>query len=110
MKKLFIMLLIGLILSGTAVSCKEKEEINNRDKVVEYIYDTYYSNTNLKKSAYEFQTLWKNNELECVIEHHTEGGKHYIALFDKDLNLVVGKAGDEYDDITKSIYDIIEGL
>ena len=116
-------ILIGFILMASVILimifgtiCKEntfnKKEVKNHDTVVDYIYDKYYANTDIKKEAYEFKTYWKNNELMYVTEHHTEGGWHYMAIFDKDLKLVngEGKSSTNYNDLLEDINKLIEGL
>jgi hypothetical protein len=114
-KILMVMAIIGIIIFG-AVSKEnlfnKKSELKDHDTVVDYIYDKYYSNTDIKKEAYEFKSYWKNNELMYVTEHHTEGGMHYVAIFDKDLNLVNGhgECSSNYDDLMEDVYKLIEEL
>lgn len=102
-----IFALINLVGCGTT-----KEKFKDHDTVVDVIYNKYYSNTKLKKEAYEFKTIWKNNELMYVTEHHTEGGMHYVAIFDNELNLVNGhgECSSNYDDLMEDVYKLIEEL
>ena len=113
-KILMVMAIIGIIIFG-AVSKENlfnKKEVKTHDSVVDYIYDKYYANTDIKKEAYEFKSYWKNNELMYVTEHHTRGKWHYVAIFDKDLNLVngEGKCSTSYDDLMADVYKLIEEL
>lgn len=116
LKKISLVTMIFMLMIMAAFSKEnlfnKKSEFKDHDSVVDYIYDNYYANTKLKKEAYEFKSYWKNNELMYVTEHHTEGGWHYVAIFDKDLHLVNGhgECSTSYDDLMEDVYKLIEEL
>ena len=115
LKKIGMVTMIFMLMIMAAFSKEnlfKKEEVKTHDSVVETVYNNYYANTNLKKEAYEFKTVWKNNELQYVIEHHTLGANHYVAIFDKDLKLVNGhgEVSTNYDDLMADVYKLIEEL
>jgi hypothetical protein len=116
MKKLFIMLMVGLTILMATVSCNEttKENWDKVESVEDYIYETYFSMEDLPRKSYDIKTYWKNNELQYVTVQYTknEGVEvwTYVAIFDNKLEVVDGLAGTNRENVWEDVYEITEGL
>ena len=116
MKKLFIMLMVGLTILMATVSCNEttKEHWDKVESVEDYIYEKYFSMEDLPRKSYEIRTYWENNELQYVtVEHQTIAGVEvitYVAIFDNNLEFVDGIGGYDRENVWEDVYEITEGL